>query len=426
MSINFSNHVLVIRRVMRILPVLIILMLILNSSVGVSTDSQEVDRKMSAQEMISSTFTSAQQLIKSVAARPLKSDPLFDNHGGLLATTEESGSPEDLVRPQLQLSRDLETLLDGTRTDTPNQLRIDATGPAGGGRNLCRISLAFSFTPFSPLASGDLTVDRALQALEDTARDRIHVWEVFVSPETTYDGTAILDSSSLSSAQIIYHAELGGFLTQPPGNRDLRPTTDTEFTQINQLLAQVTECITHSFEQDRVSDDSAPSQTSAMDENQLLNLGVCTRPCIITGRVAFQHPTWGSSNLLTTVALDVTTWEAHIIVVDSSNKIQWRYDTSEWTELSPANDTPDKSGNIFITYNPGRYDGIVALQPSAGGFNHFGTLPENTYFGRFYGATIADVDSDGTFEVVIDKLSCDPDCATNTVYSWNGAEYVEE
>ena len=413
---------------MRILPVLIILMLIPHSSASVSTNSQEADRNIasSAQKMISSAFASAQYLIKSVAARPLKSDPLFDNLGGFLATTEESGSPEDLVRPQLKLSRILETSLDGTRTDTANQLQIDATAPAGGGRNFCRVILAFSFTPFSPLASGDLTVDRTLQALEDTARDSIHVGEAFVSPETTYDGTAILNSSSLSSQQTIYNAELGGFLTPLPANKDPRPTTDIEFTQISQLLTQVTECITRSFEQDRVSDDSAPSQATAIDENKLLNLGVCTRPCIITGRVAFQHPTWGSSNLLTTVALDVTTWEAHIIVVDSSNKIQWRYDTSEWTELSPANDTPDKSGNIFITYNPGRYDGIVVLQPSAGGFNHFETLPENTYFGRFYGATIADVDSDGTFEVVIDQLTCDPDCATNTVYSWNGAEYVEE
>lgn len=256
----------------------------------------------------------------------------------------------------------------------------------------------------------------------------MQVEEVFVSPETTYDGTAILHSSSLSSMQVIYSPQNGGFLTQPPSIIDeLQPTTPAEFAQTEGLLTQVSNCITQSFDNEQANNENPVSQTTTIDENELRTMGVCAVPCSITGRVAFEHPTWGASRLLTVVALDAADWEAHMLAVDSDSNIRWRYDTDEWAELAPANDTPGKSGNIFITYNPGRYDGIVVLQPSTEGFNDFDTLPENDYFaGRFYGASIADVNSDGVFEVVIDQMTCAPECTTDIEYFWDGINYAEK
>ena len=33
---------------------------------------------------------------------------------------------------------------------------------------------------------------------------------------------------------------------------------------------------------------------------------------------------------------------------------------------------PDSTGNTFITYNPGRYNGVLVLIPTAGGFEDIG------------------------------------------------------
>ena len=55
-------------------------------------------------------------------------------------------------------------------------------------------------------------------------------------------------------------------------------------------------------------------------------------------------------------------------------------------------------------YNPGRYDGIVVLDPTKYGFEDFGSLPtsgEST--GRFYGAHLTDVDGDRIYEIVSEK-----------------------
>ena len=89
----------------------------------------------------------------------------------------------------------------------------------------------------------------------------------------------------------------------------------------------------------------------------------------------------------------------------------------------------DKSGNVFLDYNPGRYNGVIVLRPVAGGFANFRTLPTPGDFnGRFYFAELSDADSDGTYEIISSSNDCTPSCAegttTSTVWRWNGHDYV--
>src|SRR5581483_6003468 len=91
----------------------------------------------------------------------------------------------------------------------------------------------------------------------------------------------------------------------------------------------------------------------------------------------------------------------------------------------------DARGNIFVDYNPGRYNGVVVIVPTGTGLDDLGSLPPppDDYAGRFYCATTTDRDGDGVFEVVEPKFcECAPDCepdASAHTYRWEGSDYIE-
>lgn len=166
------------------------------------------------------------------------------------------------------------------------------------------------------------------------------------------------------------------------------------------------------------------------DGGRLRQLGICEAVCTVTGRVFFDHPNWGPSALLTTLSPEVNFRDANILVVDAAGKVRWRHRAGDWYELAPAEVPRDGTGNIFLNYNPGRYNGVIVLRPVPEGLLDFGSLPpEGDYQARFYYAVIVDRDGDGTFE--IDKMSndCDPDCAggtiSHTMFGWTGSDYAE-
>jgi hypothetical protein len=159
--------------------------------------------------------------------------------------------------------------------------------------------------------------------------------------------------------------------------------------------------------------------------------GVCSLPCQITGTVRYNQPAWGPSTLITTLSVDEGTREGNIVAVDSRGKIRWRYRAGDWYELAPAEPAQDSTGHIFINYNPGRYNGVIILAPQDGTFADFKSLPPSgDYIERFYDATLVDVNDDGVYEVDASFNNCSPDCAggtvTETVYRWNGTDYVPE
>lgn len=106
--------------------------------------------------------------------------------------------------------------------------------------------------------------------------------------------------------------------------------------------------------------------------------------------------------------------------------------TSHFGFPSPASDA---TGNTFVTYNPGRYDGVLVLVPSRDGFEDIGWESESTasspsYWGRLaiYYAELVGPGPDGQYTIRQSSNDCDPSCADGTVTDedlrWNGKDYV--
>jgi serine/threonine protein kinase, bacterial len=99
-----------------------------------------------------------------------------------------------------------------------------------------------------------------------------------------------------------------------------------------------------------------------------------------------------------------------------------------------ANPATDSTGNTFITYNPGRYDGVLVLIPNAGGFEDIGW--DNTggstqhYYGRhaYYYAQLVGPGPDGRYTIRQSGNDCTPSCAGGTTTTkdlhWSGSDYV--
>jgi hypothetical protein len=96
-----------------------------------------------------------------------------------------------------------------------------------------------------------------------------------------------------------------------------------------------------------------------------------------------------------------------------------------------ANPATDAIDNIFVTYNSGRYDGVLVLIPNAGGFEDVGwDDPYSHCTGRhaYYYAELAGPGTDGQYTIRQSRNDCTPACASGTVteqtLSWNGTDYV--
>jgi hypothetical protein len=97
---------------------------------------------------------------------------------------------------------------------------------------------------------------------------------------------------------------------------------------------------------------------------------------------------------------------------------------------SPATDA---TGNAFVTYNPGRYDGVLVLVPTADGFADIGwdsTASNPGYTGRLaiYYAELVGPGSNGEYTIRQSNNDCTPSCAEGTVTNqdlhWDGSDYV--
>ena len=148
----------------------------------------------------------------------------------------------------------------------------------------------------------------------------------------------------------------------------------------------------------------------------------------------FTHPAWGASTFVAcrnhvTAKLPFI-WEdggysAHVVVVDAKGKVRWKAADQSyygeghaygWKMAEPATDS---TGNLFVSYNPGRYDGIVIYRPTSTGMR----LVDD-----FYYAELSDPDSAGRYRIRKYTNDCEPSCAggttTSRLYSWNGTSYV--
>lgn len=101
-------------------------------------------------------------------------------------------------------------------------------------------------------------------------------------------------------------------------------------------------------------------------------------------------------------------------------------------DLHFADPATDATGNTFVTYNPGRYDGVLVLVPDTDGFEDIGWSDTEEHYsgGRFayYHARLAGPGEDGRYAIIRSENSCVPSCAqgatTQVTLRWNGHEYL--
>ena len=167
-----------------------------------------------------------------------------------------------------------------------------------------------------------------------------------------------------------------------------------------------------------------------LDPARLQSLGVCHVKCVHTGQIDFRHPSWGASTLLTLLAApDVGTREATIVVVDAAGSVRWQHQAGPWEQLAPADPPRDRTGHLFLNYNPGRLNGVIVLGITDEGLVDFDSLPKpGDYASRFYSAELVDGERDGRYEIDSGINDCDPDCAGgkihHRIYRWNGTTYA--
>ena len=173
----------------------------------------------------------------------------------------------------------------------------------------------------------------------------------------------------------------------------------------------------------------------------------CGSDCKVTGQIMFKHPAWGFATLVTTVHGDRypslgSLHDAVFVVVDRNDQIRYRSRSlvgiaMQWSGSSsegfaPAQSFPDAArsnddGNLFMTYNPGRYDGLIVLRPTLTGFEDFGSIPNpNSTSGAFYYVEVARLKTSAA--IIQTANDCNPSCAggqiTRTILQWYGGSYV--
>lgn len=129
--------------------------------------------------------------------------------------------------------------------------------------------------------------------------------------------------------------------------------------------------------------------------------------------------------------MDQASYTSTLTVVDAAGAIRFRRDWQWGTDIGLNDPATDASGNVFVTYNPGRYDGVIVLRPVPYGLESFGSLPgyeEYSGPGPFgYYAELVDDDGDGLLEILQYDNDCTPSCAGGTVtttrYAWTGSDY---
>ncbi|MCL2466485.1 MAG: hypothetical protein FWF02_11450 [Micrococcales bacterium] len=187
------------------------------------------------------------------------------------------------------------------------------------------------------------------------------------------------------------------------------------------------------------ADEQHPRPTATVTALPALTAAQLTQLCQSqfavdpNGSTVVNHRAWGPTTVVacgpTSTSAPVDT--AGILAADLNGKVVWSLALTDlYYELKVANPGTDSSGNVFVMYNPGRYDGVIVLRPTPTSID----VLVGTASGEgdpvtsldFYSAYLSMVS--GMYEVTVRKNDCDPDCAdgtpSSTTYTWNGTTYV--
>ncbi|ETA04886.1 MULTISPECIES: hypothetical protein [Gordonia] len=153
----------------------------------------------------------------------------------------------------------------------------------------------------------------------------------------------------------------------------------------------------------------------------------------IDDRRTVDHPSLGTVTIGLRRGENSLAGEGCIVAVDSKGKRLLVQTVSVYgNALDFADPATDTTENVFITYNPGRYDGVITLVPTATGYADIGWekggLAYQSTTHAYYFAEVVGPGSDGRYAIKTFDNNCEPDCAGGTVTTkilrWNGQRYV--
>lgn len=180
------------------------------------------------------------------------------------------------------------------------------------------------------------------------------------------------------------------------------------------------------------TDASTTPQEPALSPAALdpVQLGLCPQSCRESGSMDFQHPAWGAVTLRA-FAPETPPGPAGVAVVSEAGETLWHLTGSqaeqpqyEWSIARPA---IDANGLIFLTYNPGRYDGVAVLRPSEAGMDVIAWPYDVPGSQSFYNAQIDGPDQQGGHAIIQWTQDCNPTCATGELtaerLTWDGTGF---
>lgn len=174
-------------------------------------------------------------------------------------------------------------------------------------------------------------------------------------------------------------------------------------------------------------------QPPKVTAGQLIRAKICLPSGRITSTMTITHPRWGTSVLATCLGVDNFVDDIHmrsgLALVDGGGRIRWSHVLSGSTYYELALTPSDKSGNVFVTYDPGRLPGVAILRPTAQGFAWlagFYDSGKGTREARFYNARLGRPGADGLYTIHTQSGGCGAGCKGNPRrgYRWNGSDYV--
>lgn len=153
----------------------------------------------------------------------------------------------------------------------------------------------------------------------------------------------------------------------------------------------------------------------------------------IDDRRTVTHPSLGAVTIGLRHGENSLAGEGCIVAVDSKGKRLLVQTLSVYGDaLDFADPVTDATKNVFITYNPGRYNGVITLVPTATGYADIGWekggLAYQSTTHAYYSAEVVGPGTDGRYTIKTFSNDCEPDCAggtiTTTILRWNGRRYV--
>jgi len=182
-----------------------------------------------------------------------------------------------------------------------------------------------------------------------------------------------------------------------------------------------------------VENSTTPEPTVSIDADLLCHTQVAA-DANVEGTTVIQHPAWGSTTIIVCGpmldATDSPVSTAGVLAVDATGSVKWSWLYGDNYTFRLAEPATDASGNIFVVYNPGRYDGVMIMRPTndsidvlATTYNGYQVEPTPLYF---YDTNLYGPGSDGLYEIVQSNGDCVQsvtDC--ETFFVWDGTTYVQ-